>query len=307
MTGQKLMNFLKKVKTLCSPTSCLMNFFLEKSACPEHQVVSGFSYGGQKVEGRKYPWIGVLQYQDQIICGSNLSSFSLSCCFKLHSNLLLISVSRKHALLAAHCIKGKKDHLPLGPEFYVIKFSNDASSDFSSDVFELILHPRWDSKSEHFEADIAIAVLKEAISFTPEVSKICFNTPNQPVENFVGQNATLAGWGYPDQNTTQAVLDLREVIVPIANQTDCAASDRLKTYNADTLFCAGSKDGKTGPCRGEYIKNFAVVLFTRDEKRLKRSHCIQWKWNEIFRPWFSHEGNFLQENVSNLICRKKFL
>jgi hypothetical protein len=54
-------------------------YFLEKSACPEHQVVSGFSYGGQKVEGRKYPWIGVLQWQRQIICGSNLSLFSASC------------------------------------------------------------------------------------------------------------------------------------------------------------------------------------------------------------------------------------
>ncbi len=157
-------------------------------------------------------------------------------------------------MLAAHCIKGKKDHLPLGPEYYVIKFSNDARSDVSFDVSEMILHPQWDSKIEQYEADIAIAVLKETISFTSEVSKICFNTPNQPIENFENQNATVAGWGYPDQNTSQTVLDLRDVIVPIANHTACAASDRLRRYNADTLFCAGSKDGKTGSCRGEYQK-----------------------------------------------------
>jgi hypothetical protein len=172
-----------------------------------------------------------------------------------NSNSLLISVSRKHALLAAHCIKNKKDLLPLGVEFYVIKFSNDANDGnpkISSKVSELILHPQWDSKTEKFEADIAIAVLKETISFTPEVSKICFNTPNQPIENLEGQNATVAGWGYTETSTTQAVFDLREAIVPIANQTACAASDRLKRYNADTLFCAGWKDGKTGSCRGEY-------------------------------------------------------
>jgi secreted trypsin-like serine protease len=163
--------------------------------------------------------------------------------------------------LAAHCIKGKKDHLPLGPEYYEIKFTNDARSEFSYDVSEMILHPRWDSKSEHFGADIAIAVLRETISFTPEVSKICFNTPNQPVENFEDQNATVAGWGYPDPDTKEAVLDLREVIVPIANQTACAASDRLRRYNADTLFCAGSKDGKTGPCRGEYKLSSLDTLF----------------------------------------------
>jgi hypothetical protein len=179
-----------------------------------------------------------------------------------NSNLILISVSRKHALLAAHCIKGKKDHLPLGAEYYEIIFSNDADSDFSTDVSEMILHPQWDSKSAQYKADIAIAVLKETISFTPDVHKICFNTPNQPVENFVDQNATVTGWGYPDQNTTQAVLDLREVIVPIANQTACAASDRLKTYNADTLFCAGWKDGMTGPCRGEYQKIISLELYS---------------------------------------------
>jgi hypothetical protein len=62
----------------------LKNFtFLEKSACPEHQVVSGFSFGSKKVEGRKYPWTGVVLRQGQVICGSNLSSFSSSCFFKL--------------------------------------------------------------------------------------------------------------------------------------------------------------------------------------------------------------------------------
>jgi hypothetical protein len=156
-------------------------------------------------------------------------------------------------LLAAHCIKNKKDHLPLGPEYFKIKFTNDARSDFSNDVSELILHPHWDSNSENFRADIAIAVLKETISFTPEVYKICFNTPNQPIENFEGQSATVTGWGLTE-GTNQTELDLREVIVPIANQTACAASDRLKRYNDNTLFCAGSKDGKTGPCSGKCIK-----------------------------------------------------
>ncbi len=61
---------------------CLKNCFLEKSACPEHQVVSGFSYGGQKVEGRKYPWIGVVLRYGQVICGSNLSSLSSYYYFK---------------------------------------------------------------------------------------------------------------------------------------------------------------------------------------------------------------------------------
>jgi hypothetical protein len=164
-------------------------------------------------------------------------------------------------LLAAHCIKSKKVLLAVDAEYYEIIFSNDARSDFSNEVSEMILHPQWDSKGEKYKADIAIAVLTKTINFTPELNKICFNTPNQPVEIFEDQNATVAGWGYPDQNTTKSVLDLREVIVPIVNQTACTASDRLKRYNDDTLFCAGSKDGKTGPCRGEYQNNFAETLF----------------------------------------------
>ncbi len=129
------------------------------------------------------------------------------------------------------------------PLEYGYKVSNDANSDFSNDVSELMLHPDWDSKSEQFKADIAIAVLKEFIDFSLDVRKICFSAPNQPIENFVGQNATVAGWGYTESSGRQAVLQLRDVIVPIVNQTFCSASSRLKKYNADTLFCAGSKDG----------------------------------------------------------------
>jgi hypothetical protein len=170
----------------------------------------------------------------------------------------LLSVSRKHALLAAHCIQSKNDPLPLGPEYYVIKFTNNVRSDDSYDVSELILHPQWESQSKQYKADIAIAVLRQTITFTLDVNKICFNTPNLPVENFEGQNATVAGWGYTETSTKKTVFDLREVIVPIVNQTACAASDRLKRFNADTLFCAGSKDGKTGPCRGEYQKIISI-------------------------------------------------
>jgi hypothetical protein len=122
----------------------------------------------------------------------------------------------------------------------------------SGEISELILHPDWDHKSKHFKADIAIAVLKEPVIFTSDIRKICLTTPSQPIKNFANQIATVAGWGYTETSNKTSVSDLREVKVPIAEQSLCDASKRLQRYNADTLFCAGSRDNLTGPCRGNF-------------------------------------------------------
>jgi Leucine-rich repeat (LRR) protein len=73
----KAYEIIEEGKHLCNQENWIfikkINNFLEKSACPEHQIASGFSYGGQIVEGRKYPWIGALLRYGKVICGSNLS------------------------------------------------------------------------------------------------------------------------------------------------------------------------------------------------------------------------------------------
>ncbi len=165
-------------------------------------------------------------------------------------------------MLAAHCFQDKKNFLPFGPQHYQIQFTNqvDLESNVSKELSEIHLHPDWDQKSDHFKADIAIAVLKELIDFTPNISKICFNTPKQPIKKLVGQNATVAGWGYTETSSRMAVADLRGVKVPIVKPSLCKASTRLQTFSSDTLFCAGSRDNVTGPCRGNF--QFATILKT---------------------------------------------
>jgi hypothetical protein len=157
-------------------------------------------------------------------------------------------------LLAAHCIQNKKNPVPSGPQFYQIQFTNrvDLDSNESKEISDFHLHPDWDHQSDDFKADIAIVVLKELIDFTPNISKICFNTPKLPIKKLVGRNATVAGWGITETSSRMAVEDLRGVKVPIVKQSLCDASKRLQRYNADTLFCAGSRDNVTGPCRGNF-------------------------------------------------------
>jgi hypothetical protein len=125
----------------------------------------------------------------------------------------------------------------------------------SYEIDKIILHPEWDPQISNYRDDIAIAVLKELVEFGGGIDKICVNTQQNPIESFINHNATVAGWGLTEFNKKKTVLELREVTVPIVDQKLCNVSRNLQTINSETSFCAGTKDGVTGPCRGNFKIN----------------------------------------------------
>jgi hypothetical protein len=119
-------------------------------------------------------------------------------------------------------------------------------------IDKLILHPEWDPQISNYKDDIAIAILKEFVEFGSGIDKICVNTPLHPIGSFINHNATVAGWGLAEFSKRKTVLELREVTVPIVDQKLCNVSRNLQNLNSETSFCAGTKDGITGPCRGKF-------------------------------------------------------
>lgn len=161
-------------------------------------------------------------------------------------------------MLAAHCIKYKKNIDAAAPESSVFFFYNNLTANGAvTEISEIILHPDWDNYilRPEYKADIAIAILKEPIQLSKEVWHICLNSPLNPIENFVGKIANVSGWGQTESSGTEFVNELREVSVPIVEQHLCNNSDKLRRINADTLFCAGRTDNKFGPCKGIQTKS----------------------------------------------------
>ncbi len=139
-------------------------------------------------------------------------------------------------------------------------FDNDDDDPARGDVSEFIVHPDWYSKDKNFAADIAIAVLKKPIEVSNVIRHVCLNTPSNPIQSFAGRSGTVYGWGWTEELET--VTKLRHVTVPLVDQALCNSSNpTLHRIMSDTSFCAGARDGKTGPCRGK------DDFFTRNLKK----------------------------------------
>jgi hypothetical protein len=155
-------------------------------------------------------------------------------------------------LFTAHCIQDKESkNIRQASESYFY-FNNNYDvddEDQNAYVQEFIVHPDWDPEDTHYTADIAIAVLKKSVEITDKIRHVCLNTPSNPIQSFAGRRASVYGWGLTEE--LEAVTELRHVDVPLVDQTLCNSSNPiLRKIMSDTSFCAGARDGKTGPCNG---------------------------------------------------------
>jgi hypothetical protein len=181
-------------------------------------------------------------------------------------NFLLL-VSDRHILFAAHYIEGKKAAKQAPPESFKFYFQNDLSTlSFETRIFEIILHPDWNTQNRAFKADIAIAVLTEPLELTNEINHICLNAQPNSVRTLIGQNATIAGWGHTEASKGKTVKLLKSISIPIVDHRLCNTSQALKNIYADTLFCAGKNDVAVGPCKGMFYfyssaKIISKILF----------------------------------------------
>ncbi len=155
-------------------------------------------------------------------------------------------------LFAAHCVESKQSIITTKPELSIFLFQNNLEEDGTEfSVSEIIVHSNWDILSKPYEADIAIAILKDPVIMSSNVTNICLNSPSKSVEDFIGRKATVCGWGHSEISDYQPVDDnLRAVTVPIVDQKNCKESRVLREIYADTLFCAGSTNITAGPCKG---------------------------------------------------------
>ncbi len=137
-------------------------------------------------------------------------------------------------LFAAHCVEYKRNIITACIELF-FRFQNNL--DDRSMVSEIIVHPDWDALTKPYEADIAIAILKEPVEFSTHVTNICLNSPTNSVDdNFIGKKAFVC-W----KNTT----------VPIVDRDECKESPVLREIYSDTLFCAGRTDNAAGLCKSK--------------------------------------------------------
>jgi hypothetical protein len=161
-------------------------------------------------------------------------------------------------LLPAHCIQNKGEKQAKSSsdaEFTFVSAYENVDRDLRVKVSEFIVHPDWDPEDSHYGADIAIAVLKEPVKLAKTIGHVCLNTPSNPIQSFAMQRdvteyGTVYGWDLTFAIWGLDGFGLEEVKVPLVRQAKCNSYD-LQHLMSDTSFCAGAKDGKSGPIFGK--------------------------------------------------------
>lgn len=208
--------------------------------------------GGEKITPGTWPWLVAIFRKD-----SRASNLVFQCTGSLISNHLVLT--------AAHCFKSDSKLNPISAKKIVLAFGRHDIRDWTeknmviSDVDEIILHSDYlsNKKSTIFDADIALLITKDYITYTSMIKPIClWPTTVDDTYSVIGANGTLIGWGQPFENIDENVP--RRLTLPIVNNQFCFPSERSTNANTRRVFCAGTEKRGYAPCNGDSGSGFAI-------------------------------------------------
>ncbi|XP_013784296.1 serine proteinase stubble-like, partial [Limulus polyphemus] len=153
------------------------------------------------------------------------------------------------AITAAHCVQNvPSSQLLLRLGEYNIHNENEPISHIERRVQLVASYPKFDRAT--FEYDLALLRFYEPVTFQRNILPICIPSGNK---NYVGQNATITGWGrlYEDGPLPDI---LQNVDVSVITNRDCMDMYRKAGYIEDIpdiFICAGLSKGGLDSCEGD--------------------------------------------------------
>lgn len=162
------------------------------------------------------------------------------------------------ASLAAHCFqhKGEEEAIPAFEILCKLGRFNLSDSNEKETVNGLIdkvfIHPDWRFESNNYDADIAIAVLREAVEFNNKIKPVCL--PEFSYGRVEG-NGTVVGWGKSENSSRSSEQHDQlpsKVVIPAINGTHCYTTyPKLAAHSSNRIFCGGYESRETSPCMGD--------------------------------------------------------
>lgn len=156
-------------------------------------------------------------------------------------------ISTRLVITAAHCVHNKGSSRPNKAEeatFYLGKYHINKISethDWMLGVERFEIHEDWDSNDLSYDADIAIAILRQTITFTAYIKAICLWTSTTSYEDLVSKTGIVAGWGRTE-DSADASDRPKFSKVPVVSSDRCLRSDSaFGKLTSDRTFCGGSR------------------------------------------------------------------
>ncbi|XP_053690917.1 CLIP domain-containing serine protease B15-like [Sabethes cyaneus] len=216
---------------------------------PSSALSNLLSINGQLVNKGQFPWIVPLfdrtyPRSPKYFCGSTI-------------------ISRKYLITAAHCVYGIEEFMPAEdilavPGMHNIDNFMEKNAEFR-DVAAVLPHPEYAHDDEENDADLAVLRLREPLSFTDYIIPICHWRGDNDLQKIVGQEATVAGWGFTEEGPTSMPTYIRTNVVSRERCNDNWA----QMYRAnDRIFCTDGH-GESAPCNGDSGSGLALKIGNR--------------------------------------------
>lgn len=111
-------------------------------------------------------------------------------------------------------------------------------------IEDIRIHPDWDPYfTSDFNADLAILVLSENVSFTNTIRPVCLPADSTDTRSdTIDLRGTVVGWGQTDDNNSENIQ--REASIIAVNDTYCYHKDEaVPIFSSNHTFCGGFGDG----------------------------------------------------------------
>jgi secreted trypsin-like serine protease len=157
-------------------------------------------------------------------------------------------IANQWVITAGHCCYDDPD-----PSKYTVKLgvynltSNNEPGEQVVDVVEVHVNPQY--KPVRTDFDITLLKLANPVTFTDHISPVCLPYQDQDLPP-VGTNLVVTGWGSIKEDG-RISESLREVLVPLVNQSLCDEDYGPKKIDNDNMFCAGLQGGGKDSCQGD--------------------------------------------------------
>lgn len=232
----------------------IFSLISDRQECGKSFSVGFRIFGGSLIERGQYPWMAAFFCKNRYCGGGSLSECNNLIQKSLGFQNLLILVTEKHVLTAAHCIQDFEERAPVDSKdcYFLlgkVNLAAEESGSFNATISELIPHWNWDPMVVRGEADIGIAVLRTKVEYSQYIKPICLFNENS--NRLYGNFGTISGWGATEKNPKNTNDVALETDVEIAGVFKCLLKHaELLAISTETGLCGINGDG-TGACIGK--------------------------------------------------------
>ncbi len=161
------------------------------------------------------------------------------------------AVQARWIVTAAHCV----DKMSVD-QFRVLHGIDNLSNLGSRVEIERIVI-REGFVRETLDNDVALVELKQGIA--PSAFAVLLEQASEPAALTSGNEVTISGWGNTYDWGIRAV-QLQAAVVKVVKAATCRHAESLGAQLRDSMFCAGTPDGKKDACQGDSGGPATVVM-----------------------------------------------